>query len=1418
MTDETPAKLEMIHERLAGQHLLVTGSTGFLAKVFLEKLLRSVPTLGSVTLLVRPRAGGTPKQRVFREVLRSRAFDRLRASLGDGFWTLCEEKVDVVGGDLTLERLGLDDPTYQALNERITLIVNSAATVTFDEQLDLAIQLNTLGPTRLIQFARDCGNVPYMHVSTCYVCGVRQGVVVEDLSAPEQARETLPRDAATGEFDLHGIVSAAISDAAAIKLKYRAEKERCRQALIEAGMQRARSYGWNDTYTFTKWLGEQLLVRDHGKVPVVIFRPAIIEGSYEEPTPGWIDGLRMADPLIVAYGRGKLKEFPARLDVPLDFIPVDFVANAMMATLPVGVQDDQRVPVYHCSSSGRQPLYIREVQRPMLLAFRKRPMYDDDGRPIELKAVQFVEKDRFIARWRARQRRIARTQRLFSVLGIKGRRYRKLSALSRQIEQLIYFAEIYSPYTHLDCHFADDALRDVMEKMHPDDRARFPFDVESIDWSDYLINRHIPGLRSFVLGTGSEPTGRIRSVDGLDDHKAEDASTHILSADNLFEAFERAAERFHEKPALQIRRNGRWVRYSFDDVYRATGTIMRRFQELGLVRGDRVAICGESGPEWGLVYMAIMRAGMTAIPLDPQLPAKEAWACTRFAKGKLLCATSATAPALSEHREEQDAALVTMSEPFVPPPGASRDQVPDPAPADATAIASILFTSGTTVAAKAVALTHRNFLANAQALLQVHRMHHADELLSVLPMYHAFEFTGGFLLPLLSGATITYVCDLKGPEIRSAMQSTGTTVMLVVPRLLRSFMDGIENQVSRSGVITRMAFRVFKTLSDLTGRRFAKRIFRTVHRGFGGRLRMLVSGGSHLDAELHDAFDRMGFAIYEGYGLTETSPVLALNPPGMNRCGSVGKALSNVDIEIRHQNLEGVGEVWVRGPSVMSGYLDNPAATAEVMDDGWLGTGDLGRLDGDGYLYLTGRSKDLIVTGAGKNVYPDEVESHYRDLPHVRELCVFGMESEDGIGDEVHAVVVIDESNAGGLDRSSIDREIRMAVEEISFGLPTHQRIGSLHFWERELPKTSTMKAKRGMIRDLVRPAERGGTGQDRAQTTGAVVDVDAKDDPIEDRVSLRVVREIVSKQTKRPESAIARNSHLLLDLGVDSIGKIDLLGEVEARFDMRIDDDTAATVARVSDLVRVIGHRKPVSGGKRDPSSWRKRIAAEAATKSTNGKISAPLLPVRWLLRGSVRLFLQTYVRVHTRGRENIPKSGAFILAPNHASHLDSPSVLQAVGGKRRIWIAGAEDYFFNTRVKRFVFGKVLDTISFDRQADGVRGLRRCGDALTRGDGLLIFPEGTRSISGELQSFKIGVSVLAMERGVPIIPVHIDRAYDLFPKGARFVRPGAITVSFGQPIVPPSADETEDHYEAFKEVTAKVEAAVVAMSDGASG
>ncbi len=1434
MTESAQPEQPRIADRLRGRHLLVTGVTGLLAKVFIEKLLRSVPEVGRIHLLVRPGPNGASSaDRLEREVLGSPVFSRLGALLGPALDALWAEKVQVVSGDLTKDRLGLSDEAYEALAGEVDIIVNSAAAVSFDERLDLALAMNTLGPGRLLTLARDCGNAPLLQVSTCYTSGRRTGDIPETLLGPSDG-STLDLDEVIEEVQriCDGLVSEPDRNGGSR-----------RRSLVEAGLEIANRYGWFDTYTFTKWLGEQLVNRDRGDVPVVILRPAIIESSFEEPFPGWIDGLRMADPMIIAFGRGKLPEFPANPDVASDIIPVDLVSNAMVAAMPMP-DDGPGLRVYHVGTSHRHPLRLSDLLDWLGESFRNCPMLDDAGNAIHAGEFKAVPREVFVRKWKQRLDEAVRERDRLAAEDAPMAERRKARSAVAQIEQFLYLDRIYSPYTCLDCRFLDHNLRALIESMHPHDRVTFPFAAEAIDWKDYAINRHVPGLRKYVLGGtgGDRHPAPVHTEVAPDDRRIR---ASMAKAATVYEAFEGVASLCEHKIALQINRSGRWIRYTFGEALAATVSIARRFAELGLTPGDRVVIWSENCPEWGLTYFAAMRAGLTAVPLDPQMPVADVLGCARFAEAKAIIAGATTfdtiaaecpgfgitargiAAACSDAEPEAafDGPIVRMTEPFVPPPGASRDPGPAPVAVSGEQIASILFTSGTTVAPKAVPLTHNNFLANVRSIIELQSLRSEENYLSVLPLYHAFEFTAGLLTALFTGATITYVEHLKGPEIVATMQSTGTTAMLVVPRLLKLFHDSIQRKVDEAGSVARTAFRAMGRLSDFSGGRLGRALFGKVHRGFGGRLRKFYCGGSALDPALHVAFSRMGFIVCEGYGLTETGPILTGSPSDGGKPGSVGPAVPGVELDIRNANPNGIGEVWARGPNVMKGYLKNEEATAEAIQDGWFRTGDLGRRDAKGYFYLTGRVKDMIITDAGKNVYPDEVELRYRALPHVKELCVLGMPNSGGVGDAVHAVIVPDLENANGANRAAIEEEIRGAVSQVSAAIPSHQQLGTVHFWRTELPKTTTMKAKRSVIRSRLLVGDATGTLGDRAASKPA--QELAPVDPGSLTEGQSFVRTLLARLTHKSESVLRPDCNLLLDLGVDSLMKLQVVSELETHFDLKCTDEQAAAVTRLSDLYALIENLPLLHGRARPGDAWRKRLRGSqrpgrpretVSSNGDNGQLFDPLLPARWTARGGMSLFFRSYVRVRAKGVRNLPTKGSFILAANHNSHLDSAAVLTAVAGRRRIWVASAQDYFFSTRLRGWVFESLFDMIPVDRHAEGLNGLRRCLAVLEHGDGVLFFPEGTRSMTGRMQPFKIGAAVMAVEAGVPLIPTRIDHTFDLMRKGRRLIKPGSVRVTFGQPVFPTQPDDEDDideQYRIYRELTEDTRARVAALGEG---
>ncbi len=1422
MIAQAETRQARIAERLAGEHILVTGSTGFLAKIFVEKLLRSVPDVGSICLLVRPRADGTAAgQRVRRDVIGSSAFDRLRAVLGPGFEEYWRSKIDVVSGDLTQDRLGLSKKNYAALARRVTVVVNSAATVTFDERLDAALALNVEGPRRLLRFAKDAGNVPFLHVSTAYVSGVRRGDIPEELtpaghSVASYIDSKNGKPDVAADFDIEQTLARLYGKVEDVVAEHGGAGSRARRDLIAVGMDYAQEHGWNDTYTCTKWLAEQFLARDRDQVPLVLLRPAIIEGSYDEPAPGWIDGLRMADPLILAFGRGKLKEFPADKSVALDFIPVDFVANAMVAVLPAG-RKKPMLEVYQCASSGRNPVRMTEIIRSVSQAFRKRPMRDDSGRPIRVSDMQCIPRDEFLRRWQRRLKFIRRMRGFLKSTKIAPRYRKKLASVEAQVAQLIYFVKIYAPYTHLDCRFLDDKLHSVFESMHPEDQKQFSFDVARIDWRDYIVNRHVVGVRHFVLGSGTELEAPMLAAGYAVEEESPAAPSPMqvlapLRGESIFSVIENAAVRYPKRIALQVCRDGRWTRCTYKQLLNTTAAVSRRFQEQGLSQGDHIAIYCENGPEWGLTYIAAMRSGLTVVPLDKQLPASTAVGMAEFADVKLFCAAPGVLKDIQSAVDaESTMKIVALDATFVPPPGTARDPGPEPASVPGDAVASIVFTSGTTLAPKGVMLRHANFLANARSLVHVQSVHADDQFLSVLPMHHVFEFTGGFLVPLSNASTVTYVENLNATEILETMQATGTTVMMVVPRLLKLFHDGIMREVDNRGWLARKVFSLLGWIGDRAGGELCKKLFAPVHKKFGGRLRMFVCGGSALPSWLFLAFRRLGFPVYEGYGLTETSPVLTVNPNGDPRAGSVGLPLPETELEIRNQDTSGVGELFVRSPSVMAGYYKNKDATAEVLEEDWFRTGDLCRRDADGFVYVAGRAKDVIVTAAGKNVYPDEVTANYADLPHVKEMCVLAVPNSDGIGDRVDAVVVLNLDEVADVDHGKIETEVRDAVAAAGEKQPSYQRISHLYFWSGELPRTTTLKVKRNEVLRQLLARRTDARSRGRRMGDGWSAE-EASAAP--QTANEAWLRDTLIRFTNRSPAQVKPEAHLLLDLGVDSLLKVQVLGEIESCFGVDLSDEVAARVSRVADLLAIIGSRTPVNGSSSGKAAWRSKVQGNRNGQPfVNGRTPLLLRPLRWTLRGVIALLCNSYIRVRVEGVENIPKRSAFILAANHASHLDSAVVLAAVSGalrqtSRRCYVAAAEDYFFDSPFKAMIFRDLFDSIPFDRNADGMRGLSRCAEALQQGHAVLLFPEGTRTVTGEIQSFKIGAAVLSSEIGVPVVPVRIANTFDLFPKGRRFIKPGAVEVRFSPPVQPADVDKlsADARYKIYRDVAAEVQ------------
>ena len=531
-----------IQEYFADKVVLVTGATGLVGRVLVEKLLHDLPDIRRLYILIRPRTTRsgtviTAEARLQQEVLASSAFDRLRALHGGSFSTQMRDKVVLVEGDLSKEHLGLDEPTRRRLQQEVQVIINCAAVVSFDASIETALELNTLGPPRILEFARECSTPFFAHVSTSYVNGTRQGVVSEEPLDPTQAM-VQRNGASRGPYDVDEEVAAikgrvrqveershgfwhrlgyafsawrqrngrsTTSDREGAPLKERLRQEWVIQRLVAEGMRWARRRGWNDTYTFSKAMGEQMLVRHGGDIPTLIFRPSIIESAWETPAPGWLDGLRMLDPLIIAYGRKQLLDFPGKPDALVDMVPVDMVVNALLAAIPQAHKQGG-LSVYQVATGMENPLTARKFCDLVREYFQREPLSGRASTSGELPRLGFPSTKRFLRRLRYRYMLPLRLTEALGLLGFLtpwGRRLRSTSRARRaRVERLVYWARIYSPYSNALCRYETKQMRELLEALSPEERQRFNFDMTSIDWRRYIQEIHIPGVKRFLLGMG----------------------------------------------------------------------------------------------------------------------------------------------------------------------------------------------------------------------------------------------------------------------------------------------------------------------------------------------------------------------------------------------------------------------------------------------------------------------------------------------------------------------------------------------------------------------------------------------------------------------------------------------------------------------------------------------------------------------------------------------------------------------------------------------------------------------------------------------------------------------------------------------------------------------------------------------------
>ncbi|MGH9243319.1 MAG: HAD-IB family hydrolase [Acidimicrobiales bacterium] len=528
----------MIREALAGKRIAVTGGTGFLGTATVERLVRAVPDC-ELVLLVRAGRRSSAAQRVTREIFRNDAFERLRRELGGNapFDAEIARRVTVIAGDVARDDLGLDDDGRAAL-AACDIVIHSAATVAFDSPLDRAVEVNLLGPTRIAATLRDQGVAPHLvAVSTCYVAGNRRGAAPEELlsegpfhvdvdwrsevDAARRARVDTEAESRTPEM-LAGFRKEARRELGAAGTPLLAEKTEHRRTkwvndrMVVAGRARAASVGWPDAYTYTKALGERALVESKGSVPVSIVRPSIIESAWAEPRPGWIRGFRMAEPIIISYARGLLREFPGVPEGIVDVIPVDLVVGAICAVGATGPDPEpDRVRVVQVASGSTNPLRYRRLVDMVRTWFTDHPLYDREGQAIVVPAWSFPGRGRVQRQLTRAKTTLERAEKALTTLPLRGKQAEwnaRIEEKHEEVDRALGYVELYGAYAECEATYGVDRLLDLWSTLDDDDHEAFCFDPRAIEWTQYVSDVHLPSVvhHARVRTTGGGRTRQDR--------------------------------------------------------------------------------------------------------------------------------------------------------------------------------------------------------------------------------------------------------------------------------------------------------------------------------------------------------------------------------------------------------------------------------------------------------------------------------------------------------------------------------------------------------------------------------------------------------------------------------------------------------------------------------------------------------------------------------------------------------------------------------------------------------------------------------------------------------------------------------------------------------------------------------------------
>ena len=864
----------------------------------------------------------------------------------------------------------------------------------------------------------------------------------------------------------------------------------------------------------------------------------------------------------------------------------------------------------------------------------------------------------------------------------------------------------------------------------------------------------------------------------------------------LFDRIEEWAAKEPGRQAFILDHADRVEEYTYADVIRNAARIAAGLENADIRRGDRVGILMENVPQWVFALLGIVRMGAVAVPLAPALPESALKRVSDHAGCKLLFSDVQNAV----KAQTVGVPVVAWGEGARPPGvqcwdeflNSKREPLPFQTP-DPGDTALIVYTSGTTGDPKGVQLTTKSLGDEILGVVESMEISSTHRILSVLPFSHVLPLVANGLGPLCIGAAVVFLSSISPQRIVEAFHKHRITFFVCVPQFFYVLHKRIFSQVEAQPAPIRMVFKLlFRIAGILPHPSQRRKLFGKIHRTIGPELDLLASGGSRFDPKVAEDLNRLGYRMLQAYGLTETAAAATATPARENVVGTVGKPIRGVSIRIDNPNEGGIGEVCIRGPILMKGYYKDEEGTRRVLSNSWFHSGDLGFIRPDGNLVITGRSKDVIVLANGENVYPEEVEAHYGQSPYIKELCVLGVPDDSGgpEGEKLHAVVVPDMDEFRNRGQTNITELVQLDLENLSRQLPSYFRILSFSVRNEALPRTVTRKLRRFEIQ------------QEEAERKTAKVRRAAQVEHARFKDGAGAVVARLVRGAKPDTGPLDVSMNIELDLGFDSLARVELLGLAEAELGVRIAEEATTRIYTLGELIDALETATAEDGESGRGGNWKEILNVPPGDSLHEHEVLDPSAFTLWssyLVIKIAKLFFLIFLRLRFSGLEKLPKKLPFILCPNHQSFLDGPLIISTLPKRviDNIFILGYTDYW-NGPVMGYL-GKLSRIVAIDPNVNLMQAMQVGALGLRKDRVLLVFPEGTRTLDGQINEFKKGAGILACEMGVPIVPVALKGAFEMWPRGGKF-RLHPVEIVFGGPIDPRLFANASDPYSALTE------------------